>query len=129
MDTAPQKLAAMIVDDDSFLVTLYKKKAEEEGLDLKTALSGEEAISILKEGFQPKVIALDMSMAGMTGMDILREIKTKNLAPDAKVIFLSNTADDATVAEAKELGVYKFVVKASLLPSQVIDELLKIAGE
>ncbi len=129
MDTAPQKLAAMIVDDDSFLITLYKKKAEEEGLDLKTALSGDEAITILKEGFQPKVIALDMSMAGMTGLDILKEIKSHNLAPEAKVIFLSNTTDDVTVAEAKEFGVYKFIVKASLLPSQVIDELVKIAGE
>ncbi len=129
MDTEPQTLKALLVDDDTFLLSLYEKKAVEEHIALKTAPSGDVALAILKEGFTPDVIALDMSMAGMTGLDILKEIKSHNLAPDAKVIFLSNTTDDVTVADAKEFGVYKFIVKASLLPSQVIDELIKIAGE
>ena len=116
-----------MVDDYSFLVSMYEKKGEEAGIELKAALSGAQAIDILKEGFMPDVIALDMSMAGMTGIDILREIKSKELAASAKIIFLSNTADDATVAEAKELGATRFIVKASLLPSQVIEELIKEA--
>lgn len=129
MDTTPQKIKILVVDDDSFLISLYQKKGEEAGVELKTALSGQEALTALNEGFVPDVIALDMSMAGMSGLDVLREIKNKGLASAAKVVFLSNTTEDETVAEAKELGAAKFIVKASLLPSQVIEELMKVTRE
>jgi CheY-like chemotaxis protein len=129
MDAVSQKPKILMVDDDSFLISLYKKRGEELGMELKTALSGQGALDVIKEGFAPDVIALDMSMAGMSGLDVLREIKSGNLAPNAKIIFLSNTTEDTAVEEAKALGAIKFIVKASLLPSQVLDELIKTAQE
>ena len=126
MENEPQKPKALIVDDDTFLVSLYKKMGNETGVELQTASSGEEALAILVD-FVPDVIALDMSMAGMSGIDTLKAIREKKLAPDAKVIILSNTSEDEAVAEAKNLGVEHFIVKASLLPSQVMEELVKIA--
>ena len=126
MENEPQKLKALIVDDDTFLVSLYKKMGDESGIELRTATGGEEALATLID-FPADVIALDMSMAGMSGLDTLKEIRAKKLAPNAKIIILSNTSEDEAVAEAKELGVEHFIVKASLLPSQVMDELVKIA--
>ena len=95
-------------------------------MDLRTASSGEEALALLID-FVPDIIALDMSMAGLSGLDTLKQIRAKNLAPNAKVIILSNTNEDDAVVEAKGLGVEHFIVKASLLPSQVMEELAKIA--
>lgn len=126
MENEPQKLKALIVDDDTFLVTLYKKMGDESGVELRTATSGEEALATLID-FPADVIALDMSMAGMSGVDTLKEIRAKKLVPNAKIIILSNTSEDDAVAEAKSLGVEHFIVKASLLPSQVMEELVKIA--
>lgn len=126
MENESPKVKALIVDDDTFLASLYKKMGAESGMELRTASSGEEALAILVD-FVPDVIALDMSMAGMSGIDTLKEIRTKKLAPEAKVIILSNTSGDDDVAEAKDLGVEHFIVKASLLPSQVMGELVKIA--
>jgi hypothetical protein len=40
---------------------------------------------------------------------------------------MSPTIDEAVVAEAKAAGASGFIVKASLLPSQVLDELIKAA--
>jgi CheY-like chemotaxis protein len=117
----------LLVDDDAFLVGIYTKQAEVAGIELKTALGGEEAIALLEGGFDAAVVALDMSMAGMTGLDMLKIIKEKNLAPGAKLVVLSNTTDDNTVAEAKALGADSFIVKASILPSEVITELVKVA--
>lgn len=125
MENEPLKTKALIVDDDTFLVSLYKKMGEESGMDLRTASSGEEALATLVD-FTPDIIALDMSMAGLSGVDTLKEIRAKNLAPNAKVIILSNTNEDDAVVEAKNLGVEHFIVKASLLPSQVMEELVKI---
>ncbi len=126
MENESPRTKALIVDDDTFLVALYKKMGEETGMDLRTASSGEEALALLID-FVPDIIALDMSMAGLSGLDTLKEIRAKNLAPNAKVIILSNTNEDDAVVEAKGLGVEHFIVKASLLPSQVMEELAKIA--
>lgn len=126
MENESAKTKALIVDDDTFLVSLYKKMGEETGMDLRTASSGEEALTMLVD-FVPDIIALDMSMAGLSGVDTLKAIRAKNLAPNAKVIILSNTNEDDAVVEAKGLGVEHFIVKASLLPSQVMEELAKIA--
>ncbi len=127
MENEVQKIKALMVDDDTFLVSLYKKMGEESGVELQTASSGEEALTLLVD-FVPDVIALDMSMAGLSGLDTLKEIRAKNLAPNAKIIILSNTSEDDAVSEAKGLGVEHFIVKASLLPSQVMEELVKIAN-
>lgn len=125
METEQKKI--LLVDDDQFLIGIYTEQAEAVGIELKTALGGEEAIALLEGGFDASVVALDMSMAGMTGIDMLKIIKEKNLVPNAKLVVLSNTTDDNTVAEAKALGAHSFIVKASILPSEVIAELVKIA--
>lgn len=121
-----QQMKVLMVDDDQFLISLYKKKGETAGVDLQTATSGQEALDVLKGGFTPDVIALDITMAGMSGIDVLKYMRAENLAPNAKVAILSNTADENVMNEAKSLGADKFIFKASLLPSQVFDELMAI---
>lgn len=127
MDTQDNKTKILLLDDDEFLISLYQKQGEVSGVELQTATSGEAAVATLEGGFVPDVIALDMSMAGMTGLDVVKMIKEKNLASGAKLVMLSNTTDDVTVAEAKALGVEHFIVKASILPSEVIGQLVKIS--
>lgn len=123
------KIKILLLDDDEFLISLYQKQGEVSGVELQTATSGEAAIAALEGGLVPHVIALDMSMVGMTGLDVVKTIKEKKLAPEAKLVMLSNTTDDATVAEAKALGVEHFIVKASILPSEVITELTKLSKD
>ncbi len=125
MDPETQKLKILLVDDDQFLITLYQKKAEGMNVELHTATSGQEALDMLTAGLVPDVMAFDVTMAGMSGLELLKTIKEKNIAPNAKKVVLSNTTDDAAVLEAKDDGATKFIVKASLLPSQVMDELIK----
>lgn len=124
-----QQLKVLMVDDDQFLISLYKKKGEVSGVELQTALSGQEALDILKGGFSPDIIALDITMAGMSGIDVLKYMRANKLAESAKVAILSNTADENVMNQAKELGADKFIFKASLLPSQVFDELMAIVKQ
>ncbi len=127
MEPETKKLNILLVDDDQFLITLYQKKAEGMNLEFHTATSGQEALDMLTAGLMPDVMAFDVTMAGMTGIQLLTEIRGKNIAPNAKKVILSNTTDEAVVNEAKAAGATQFIVKASLLPSQVLDELIKVA--
>lgn len=126
MDTTVNKQKILMVDDDQFLVSLYQKKAESYPIELSVALSGEDALSQLREGLVPDIIALDITMAGMSGVDVLKAIRTERLSPNAHIVILSNNNENDLAKDMQEFGVSKFIMKASLLPSQVFDELLSI---
>jgi CheY-like chemotaxis protein len=127
MDNPQNKQKILMVDDDQFLVSLYQKKAESYPVELRVALSGEEALSILHEGFVPDIIALDVTMAGLSGIDVLKAMRMEKLAPNARVVILSNNNENDLAKDMQEFGVAKFIMKASLLPSQVFDELLSVS--
>ncbi|QQR82347.1 response regulator [Candidatus Campbellbacteria bacterium] len=120
------KQKILMVDDDEFLVSLYQKKAESYPVELHVALSGEDALAQLREGFVPDIIALDVTMAGLSGIDVVKAMRAEKLAPNARVVILSNNNENDLAKDMQEYGVSKFIMKASLLPSQVFDELLSI---
>ncbi|WP_456475155.1 response regulator transcription factor [Candidatus Pyrohabitans sp.] len=66
----------LVVDDEEEITRLVKKFLESEGLEVVTANSGQEAISIL-ETFTPDFIFLDLFMPEMSGWDVLREIRKR----------------------------------------------------
>ncbi|MCR4274516.1 MAG: response regulator [Candidatus Campbellbacteria bacterium] len=120
----------LMVDDDEFLMSLYQKRAAKEGLNLRIALNGKDALDILRgHDFVPDIVALDITMPGMSGMDVLKVIREENLVPNAEIAILSNTAGDAVMTEAKKLGVHKFIFKAAFPPSQIFDELFSITRD
>ena len=67
-------------------------------------------------------------MPGMDGIELLEVIRKEKLAPSAAVIMLTNESDHERIEKAKSLGIKGFIVKAMSIPSEVVDEALKIAG-
>ncbi len=57
----------------------------------------------------PDLVLLDMRMEGMSGMDVLKELRAKNLS--TKVILVSGIEESEETNEARELGVVDFVHK------------------
>lgn len=128
METAHKKV--LMVDDDEFLLSLYQKRATAEGLNLRTASNGKDALEILRKNeFVPDIVALDITMPGMSGLDVLKVVREERLVPDAEIAILSNTADDAAIAVAKKMDVHTFIFKAAFPPSQIFDELFSMKKE
>ncbi len=66
----------LVVDDEEGIRLLYKEELRDEGLDVDTAASGEEALAKLeKDKFD--LVVLDIKMPGMDGIEVLRRIKEK----------------------------------------------------
>lgn len=126
MDTpAPQaqaqKKKVFLIDDDQFLVSLYKKNAEQyPTIEFYSAISGEEGLTMLRDGLVPDNILLDINMPGMSGVDVLKTIRDEKLAPNADMTILSNVHQAEHEAEVRALGIQRFVPKSFLLPSQVL---------
>lgn len=86
--------------------------------------SGEEALETVRD-HHPDVLVLDVSMAGMSGIDVLRQIHEENLP--TRVILLTAAIDDAAVVEAMNLGVWGIVLKesASVQLVRAVDNVMK----
>lgn len=120
------KRKILIVDDDKFLLNMYSMKFEKNGFEVKTAGMGSDAIDLLKEGFSPDVILLDLIMPVMDGFTVYENIKKEKLAPNSVVIMLTNQGLVSDINRAKELGVHGYIVKATTIPSEVVEEVIEI---
>ena len=120
------KRKILIVDDDKFLIDMYSLKFTQSGLEVCAALGGEDALKKLREGFEPDAILMDVVMPGMSGLDLLRKIRADKLDKGAAVVILSNQGQESDIEEAKSVGIDGYIVKASTIPSEVLEQVEEI---
>ncbi len=72
------------------------------------ATNGDEAVAMYKEQ-KPDLVLLDITMAGKTGLEALKEIMACD--GEAKVIMCSAIGQEQTVMEAIQSGAMDYVVK------------------
>lgn len=117
----------LLVDDDAFLRDMYAAKFAEESFDVCVAKNGEEALGVLEEEDDIDVVLLDMIMPGLSGLDLLKEVKLAKLKKEPQCIVLSNQSEQKDKDEALSAGAVGYIVKAERIPSEVVDEVKKIA--
>ena len=119
-----KQLKTLLVDDDKFLLDMYLLKFKKSGLDLDAAPSSQEALKKLREGVAYDIVILDIILPGLDGLELLKIIKEEKLSPKAIIIMLTNQTDD--FEKAKLLGVDGYIIKASAIPSEVVEQVLSI---
>ncbi len=124
--TDPKKYSILQVDDDQFLLNMYSFKFKNSGFDAEVANSGVVALQKLRDGLVPDAILCDLVMPAMDGLEFLRRMKEEKLSPASAIIVLSNQGQSTEIEHAKELGVDGYIVKASTIPSEVVEEVRKI---
>lgn len=118
-----------LVDDDPFLLSMYSTKFKAEGFMVETLTDGPLLLSKIKEGPAPDLILLDMILPSMSGVEILQKIRQDALIPQTKIVILSNQNDTADIEKIQELGAAGYLVKASMIPSEVVAEVKKIVAQ
>jgi len=116
----------MIVDDDQFLLDMYHLKFSKGGFDVSSAAKGEEALEKLRGGLDPDILILDVVMPSLDGIGLLEKIRQAKLASKAVVVMLTNQGQKSDIDSAKKLGVDGYIVKATTLPSEVVEEVVGI---
>lgn len=120
---AETKNKILLVEDDQFLSSLLKTRLEKEKFEVLLAHDGPEALKFLREQ-KPDLILLDIILPGMSGFEVLEEVRRDPQLRDKKsipVIVISNLGQEADVEKGKELGAVDYFVKARVS----IDELVK----
>lgn len=116
----------LLMDDDQFVLDMYKKRLEHEGYIIKTALTGKDALMIAKDA-HPDAIFLDVVVAGMDGTEVLKQLKSIPTTKDIPTVVLTNFSDKKEDIEAaKQLGAYDYLIKSETDPTTLIEKIKQI---
>ena len=117
----PRTPKVLVVDDEERFRTTLAKMLMAQGLEVRAAAGGEEALAKLQA--RPcDVVLLDIRMPGMGGIKALSAIK--ELDPLTEVIVLSGHASLDAAMELMQRGAYDYLLK----PCPVEEVLAKIEG-
>lgn len=102
------KIHILVVDDEDYNREFMEDFLQDEGYEVTTASSGEEAIELVKKK-QFDLILLDVKMPGMDGVETLRDIRKFNTS--VKVALLTAYGDTEMVRGSETLGVSDIIPK------------------
>ena len=105
----------LVADDEPDMQELFQQHFRREirrgDYRFEFALSGESALEVLEERTPPPVVVVlsDVNMPGMSGIDLLAEIRRS--WPEVNVFMITAYGDRATEARAADLGAARFIAK------------------
>ena len=104
------KKKILIIDDDPHIVTLIKDKIEEnKDYEILTAYNGKDGIELAKNE-RPDIITLDLIMKGITGFEVIEQLKQFEETKDIPIIVIS-VLEEPEKNEAFQSGINDFIVK------------------
>lgn len=127
--TANDKKLILLIDDDKFLVDMYSMKFVQQGFGVQACLSVGDALELLRGGLVPDAVVFDITMPERDGFSLLKSIAEEHLAKTAVKVALTNQSSDEEKAKAKELGADDYIVKASMIPSEVVNMVEKTIND
>jgi CheY-like chemotaxis protein len=119
----------LIIEDDQLVANIYRNKFSEDNCEAETAFDGETGLEMIKS-FQPQVVLLDLMLPKMSGVDVLKQIRSQPETQHLPVVVFSNTYLSNMVQEAWKAGATKCLSKANCTPKQVLEVVksLLVAG-
>ena len=104
------KANLLLVDDETSFLEAMTRRLTKRGFDIKTAVSGKDALEKLKEHQSTiEVVILDVKMPGMDGIEALKEIKRDY--PTVEVIMLTGHATVETAIDGMKKGAFDYLMK------------------
>lgn len=97
----------LVVDDETQITRVLKTALCSRGYEVKTASDGETALNLACDWI-PDLIVTDLSMPGMTGIELCRLVRERSRVP---IIVLSVRGEEKTKIEALDAGADDYVTK------------------
>lgn len=124
----PQDIKVCIIDDDPYIVEIYRTKISQKGYQVIMADNGEDGLALIREQ-KPDVALIDVKMPKMDGLTLI-EIMQKD--PELKkipVVILTNQDDEETIKRAAGTKHKFFLIKSNTDPQKAVNILEEVLGD
>jgi two-component system, chemotaxis family, chemotaxis protein CheY len=106
----------LVVDDEKDVKALFeqrfRKEIREGSMSFSFAFSGEEALDYMKDHHSEAILILsDINMPGMSGLELLKQIKQNYAAPPPVVMMITAYGDQDNYQQAMQWGADDFLTK------------------
>jgi DNA-binding response OmpR family regulator len=119
------KVHILLVEDDTFLASIYQKKFEMEGFKISVADNGEKGLMDAKKK-KPSLVLLDILLPKMDGFGVLEQLKADPETKDIPVVLLTNLGQKDDVEKGLEAGAVDYLIKAHFKPSEIVERAKQI---
>lgn len=116
----PAKMHVLLVDDEPIILATVGVALGQAGYDVASAGTGADAVTHLQE-HRPDVLITDITMAGIDGIELMRQAKA--LDPDVTVIVITGYCDIGSAISALRRGAEDYLSK----PFDFDELLLRVA--
>ncbi len=99
----------LVVEDEEPIRRMLASLLESEGLEVREAADAEEAQRLVREGFGPDVVLLDIQLPGLSGVQLLEWLRRE--AELAQVIMSTGVRDLETVRYCLREGAFDYLLK------------------
>ena len=127
--TMKEQIKVLLADDDFMIVKMYQRKFNFDDFFLMTAFNGREAMEKIKKN-RPDIVLLDIMMPKMSGLEVLRAVKSNKELCDIPVVMLTNLGDrQEDIEKCKEIGATDYWVKANTSLAEISKRIKKILSK
>jgi CheY-like chemotaxis protein len=117
--------SVLVVEDDRFLRRACEVSLRQRGFTVLTAPDGEAALELIRAEL-PGLVLLDLLMPRMSGLELLRRLRSEERTRALPVLVISNSSREEDVAELEGLGITGYLVKANLSLEELGDTVSRI---
>src|SRR5512134_449528 len=103
------KAKILIIDDDELITSSLSKLLKNEGYAVEVEKEAFHEIPPQVESLTPDLVLLDIKLPGQSGIDILEELKTRNIP--TPVIMLTSDDSAETAVKCMKLGAVDYLTK------------------
>ncbi len=97
----------LIIDDDKHISELLRLYFEKDGFNVTAGYTGDTVLPLVR-AVNPDVIILDLMLPGMSGFDVIRELRRES---DVPVLMLTARSDTLDKIVGLELGADDYILK------------------
>lgn len=114
----------LLVEDDKMISSMYETKLRQEDYVIYTAEDGGRGLEIASQE-KPDLILLDIILPQLDGFTVLQELKNNETTRNIPVVMLTNLGTTEDKERGKQMKADGYLVKASLTPAQLSEEIKK----
>jgi DNA-binding NtrC family response regulator len=103
-----EEFRVLFIDDEEELVTTLVERLRYRGIEAEYTLNGPDALEKLRQS-DFNVVVLDLKLPGMSGADVLKNIKRDY--PQLPVLMITGHGSSAEMTEDKPPGAFDYLAK------------------